>query len=149
MVLRNQKKKEEGKRIIEICIILSLEIFKNIFSVLSRFFLLLTPTLSEADVNFARSDMVLIDQNDVAPVNGQVNEFSENVETIRDVLRQYHKDNELQVIDMACFPGSKAGDNYMSQIKRIEVKIRTKSNAGKFRVLLIVCYGFFRVRIDL
>lgn len=80
----------------------------------------------------ARSDMLLNGQSDVAPVNGEASEFSENIETVREILREYHKDNELQVTEIACCPGSKAGDNYMSLIKRIVATIRTTSNAGEY-----------------
>lgn len=79
----------------------------------------------------ARSDMLLNGQSDVVPENGQASEFSENIEIVRDILRQYDKDNELQVTEIACCPGSKAGDNYMSLIKRIVATIRTTSNEGE------------------
>lgn len=65
-------------------------------------------------------------------VNGKVkNEFSENIETVQEILRRYHGDNELEVSEIECIPGSKDGDNYMSLIKRIVVKIKTNNNAGE------------------
>lgn len=93
----------------------------------------------------ARSDMLLNGQNDVAPVNGQPSEFSEDIETVQDILRQYNKDNELQVTEIVCCPGSKAGDNYMSLIKRIVATIRTKSNAGECRIMRVACFLLFHV----
>lgn len=89
--------------------------------------------------------MLLNGQNDVAPVNGQPSEFSEDIETVQDILRQYNKDNELQVTEIVCCPGSKAGDNYMSLIKRIAATIRTKSNAGECRIMRVACFLLFHV----
>jgi hypothetical protein len=76
-------------------------------------------------------------QNDVESENGKVNEFSENIKTVQEILRRYHDDNELQVNDIKCCPGSKDGDNYMSLIKRIEANIRTNNNnnTGKCQMI--------------
>lgn len=75
-------------------------------------------------------------------VNGKVNEFSENIETVREILRRYHEDDQLQVTEIKCGPGSKEGDNYMSLIKRILVKIKTNNNAGE-RLIISLCYDCF------
>lgn len=79
--------------------------------------------------------MLVNGQNDVEPVNGKVNEFSENIRTVQEILRQHHDDVELQVTEIMCGPGSKAGDNYMSKIKRIGVKIKTNNNSGECQAM--------------
>lgn len=81
-------------------------------------------------------NMLVNGQNDVESVNGKVNEFSEDIETVEEILRRYHGDNQLSVIDFQCMPGSKVGDNYMSLIKRIIAKIKTNNNAGECQVTL-------------
>lgn len=59
-------------------------------------------------------------------------EFSENINTIEAVLQRYHNNNDLQILDIKCEPGSKTGDNYMSVIKRVKMLIRDEnSNSGK------------------
>lgn len=83
----------------------------------------------------ARSDKMLVNgQSDVPSVNGKVDEFSEDIETVQEILRRYHGDGELVVSEIQCIPGSKDGDNYMSLIKRIVVKIKTNNNAGEYRI---------------
>lgn len=100
--------------------------------------LLLTPTLSEPDVRkfcaLVPANMLVNGQN-VDSVKGKVNEFSENVETVQYILQQYLKDNSLEIVEMLCEAGSKDGDNYMSLIKRIKAKIRTKNSSGEFRIV--------------
>lgn len=70
-------------------------------------------------------------QSDVAPEDGEVNKFSENIQTVQEVFRRYHDDNDLEVVEIFCCPGSKDGDNYMSLIKRIVVKIKANNNSGE------------------
>lgn len=79
--------------------------------------------------------MLVNGQSDVDSVNEKVSEFSENVETIREILRRYLGDNAVQVTDIVCSPGSNDGDNYMSLIKRIVVKIKTNNNAGECQIM--------------
>jgi hypothetical protein len=85
--------------------------------------------------------MLVNGQNDVESVNGKVNEFSENLETVREILRHYHGDSGLLVTDIECGPGSKDGDNFMSLIKRIVATIKTNNNAGERQVTGNVCHG--------
>lgn len=79
--------------------------------------------------------MLVNGQTNVESVDGEVNEFSENIETVQMILRKYHGDSELQVTEIVCSPGSKDGDNYMSLIKRIVAKIKTNNNSGKCRIM--------------
>ena len=90
--------------------------------------------------------MLVNGQSDVSE-NGKVNEFSENIETVQEILRRYHGDNELQVSEIQCMPGSKDGDNYMSLIKRIMVKIKTNNNAGECQILSF--YYDFKCKVGL
>lgn len=79
--------------------------------------------------------MLVNGQSDVKSVNEKASEFNENIETICEILRCYTNDNTLQVIDIQCSPGSKDGDNYMSLIKRINVKIKTNNNSGECQIM--------------
>lgn len=67
-------------------------------------------------------------------VKGKVNEFSEKLKTIQEILRRSFADKHLQVIALESSPGSKDGDNYMSLIKRIVAKIKTSNNSGKCQI---------------
>jgi hypothetical protein len=64
--------------------------------------------------------------------NDAKDEFSENIKTIEAVLQRYYCNNNLQILDIKCGPGSKMGDNYMSLIKRIKVWFRDENNSGKY-----------------
>lgn len=75
--------------------------------------------------------MLVNGQIEVESVNGKVSEFSEDIFIVEEILRRYHGDNLLRVVDIQCSPGSKDGDNYMSLIKRIVAKIKTNNNAGE------------------
>lgn len=76
--------------------------------------------------------MLVNGQIEVESVNGKVSEFSEDIEIVEEILRRYHGDQTLRVMDIQCSPGSKDGDNYMSLIKRIVAKVKsTQSNAGE------------------
>lgn len=121
---KKTKKKKNNKVDSRLCFVLQKK---------KKIFLILTSTLSEPDVKIlrARSDNMLVNGRNVESKNGKVNEFSENIETIREILRHHHGDNQLQVTDIQCGPGSKDGDNYMSLIKRINVKIKANKSAGE------------------
>jgi hypothetical protein len=80
--------------------------------------------------------MLVNSQSDVDSVKGKVNEFSENIETIQEILRRTNVDKNLQVKELECAQGSKDGDNYMSLIKRIVAKIKTSNSAGECSILL-------------
>lgn len=86
--------------------------------------------------------MLVNGQIEVESVNGKISEFSEDIEIVEEILRRYHGDSGLQVIDIQCSPGSKDGDNYMSLIKRIVAKIKsTKTIAGECVSVCGVCIG--------
>lgn len=97
--------------------------------------LLLTLTAIRARRKFlrARSKMLVNGQSD--SVKGKVNEFSEKLQTIQEILRCSFADKSLQVISLQCDPGSKDGDNFMSLIKRIVAIIKTSNNSGKCQIL--------------
>lgn len=78
--------------------------------------------------------MLVNGQNDVDSEKGKVNEFSENIATVQEILRRHHGDSELKVTEIVCCAGSKDGDNYMSLIKRIMATIRANNNSGEYRV---------------
>ena len=80
--------------------------------------------------------MLVNGRNEVSSENGKVNEFSEDIETVREILRRYHGDNGMQVASIKCVSGSKDGDNYMSLMKRIVATIKSSNNSGKCQVLL-------------
>lgn len=48
--------------------------------------------------------------------------YEEKQELVENMLRDFYKDPNLQITEMKCFKGSKAGDNYMSVIKKVDVK---------------------------
>lgn len=57
--------------------------------------------------------------------------FSENVDTIEEILVKYFDEPELNVKEILCEAGSKDGDNYMSLIKRIHVRYTRPGNKGE------------------
>lgn len=78
---------------------------------------------------------MLVNGENVDSVKGKVNEFSENVETVKEILRRFSGDDSLEIVEMQCEAGSKDGDNYMSLIKRIKAKINTKNCSGECRLV--------------
>lgn len=66
---------------------------------------------------------------------------NETKENIQNLLRYYEYDDSICIDSIKCMPGSRAGDNYMSIVKRIIVTGKQNNN-GKNIILFI--YFFFR-----
>lgn len=71
--------------------------------------------------------MLINGEKEVDSVKGKVNEFSENIETIQDILRRSHGDKELSVKELECRQGSKDGN-----LRADENLIETKSQFSSF-----------------
>jgi hypothetical protein len=75
--------------------------------------------------------MLVNGQNEENSVNEIKKVFSEKERTIEQILQHFYNDINLSVINLTFEPGSKEGDNYMSIIKRINVKFASSKNPGE------------------